>query len=646
VAIDRFDEEGRRLLRVAGAQLDVRVGDVEGNAAKVVDAVRWASEQGADVCVVPELAIPGYPPEDLLLSDRFVQANLDALDRVAEETRGLPGSDVVAVVGFADRIPAVAGADAAPRSLANAVALCHDGAVVATHHKTLLPNYGVFDEARYFAPGTRPNATWSVRLATLGVAICEDLWRPDIVDGQAAAGAQLLVAANASPYHRGKRATREELVRATARRTAMPVAYVNCVGGRDGLIFDGSSVVVDAQGEVLVRCDAFAADRFCIDLPATPRPRTRPATFVAGAALPPEPARPAVQPRLVEPLEDDPETYAALVTALRDYVTHAKPGGFARLVVGLSGGIDSAMVATLAVDAVGPERVWGVAMPSSHSSSHSLEDAQDLARRLGIRCDMLPISGLYDAATSALADVFAGTERDVAEENLQARARGMLAMAIANKFDGIVLATGNKSEGAVGYATLYGDMAGGYAPITDVPKTLVTRLGRWRNTIDPAAWPHLAWRGPREPIPQRTLDKPPSAELSLGQVDTDTLPPYPVLDAILEGYIEHGWDVATIATDLARRGVTAEAAGAGDGLEDLVRRIVVMVDAAEHKRRQAPPGPKVTARAFGSDRRLPLTGGFGEPAAGAPAAPTIGPDPGAEPTGPDAWLIPETVTPR
>jgi NAD+ synthase (glutamine-hydrolysing) len=632
VSAERFDDEGRRLLRVAGAQLDVRVGDIDGNTEKICDALRWASEQGADICVVPELATTGYPPEDLLLSEGFVQANLEALGHIAAVTGELPGSDVVAVVGFADTIPPVAGADAAPRSLANAAALCHDGSVVAIHHKTLLPNYGVFDEARYFAPGQQPHTTWSMRLATVGVAICEDLWRPDIVDGQAAAGAQVLLAANASPYHRGKRATREELVRTTARRTHMPVVYVTCVGGRDTLVFDGSSLVVDADGEVLVRSRSFAPDRFCVDVATTPRPRTAPARFVAGATqLAGERSAPIGE--VNEPLDDEAETYAALVTALRDYIRHSKPGGFEHVIIGLSGGIDSALVAALAVDAVGPDKVWGVAMPSAYSSDHSVEDAEDLARRLKIRFDTISIAGMYDASVEALADVFEGTEFGVAEENLQARARGMVLMGIANKHDGIVLATGNKSEGAVGYATLYGDMAGGYAPIKDVPKTLVTGLCRWRNEIDPATWPYLGWQGPTEPIPQRTIDKPPSAELAPGQVDSDSLPPYEVLDQILEGYIEHGWGVDQIAADLRKRELLA--AGEDGDLEALVARVVRMVDGAEHKRRQAPPGPKVTARAFGSDRRIPLTAGFDQPAATTPSSPTIGPE--AEPE--ETWLF-------
>jgi NAD+ synthase (glutamine-hydrolysing) len=645
VSVDRFDEEGRRVLRVAGVQLAVRVGDVEGNADLAVEAIRWAAEQGADVVVLPELAIPGYPPQDLLLSERFIDANLAALDRVAEATADLPGSDVVAVVGFADRVPPVAGADAADRSLANAVALCHDGRVVARHHKTLLPNYGVFDEARYFAPGTDPHRTVGIRLATVGVAVCEDLWRPDIVEGQAAAGAQLLLAANASPYHRGKRQTREELVRDTARRTAMPVVYVNCVGGREDLVFDGGSLVADASGEVIVRCLSLAPDRFCVDVPATTRPRTGPTRFVAGAARSTPAERPAETAPLHDPLDDDAETYGALVMALRDFVRTSKPGGFDHLVLGLSGGIDSALVAALAVDAVGPGKVWGVGMPSEYSSGHSVEDARELARRLGIRLDLVPITGMFTAAREALADVFAGTDFDVAEENLQARSRGMALMAIANKFDGIVLATGNKSEGAVGYATLYGDMAGGYAPIKDVPKTLVTRLCRWRNAVDPTAWPHLGWQGPREPIPERTIDKPPSAELSPDQMDTDSLPPYPVLDRILEGYVECGWDVPRITAALEAAGVTAEEAGAADGLESLVRRVVRMVDGAEHKRRQAAPGPKVTARAFGSDRRLPLTAGFAEPAGGAPAMPHIGPESteAEAAAGVPGWVLPEPV---
>ncbi len=563
-------------MRVAGAQLNLRVGDVDGNRDRIVDAMAWAESVQADVLLLPELAIPGYPPEDLLLRDTFVERNLDALQDVAARSE-----NVVTVVGFVDRTrPGRTLDDAGPRRLANAAALVTRGAVKGIYHKGLLPNYGVFDEDRYFSPGDDSGEVWLVGGVAVGVSICEDIWVPDGPPAlQVENGARILLNVNASPYHRGKGGEREQMLSTRAAQGGVPLAYVNLVGGQDELVFDGESMVFDGAGALLYRAPQFGEQLFWVDVPLPPPDGPAP----VGPVVTDQPlldGRPEPPPPLREPLDDDAEVYAALTLGLRDYV---RKNGFGGVVVALSGGIDSALTATLAVDALGPDQVWGVTMPSRFSSTGSVEDSRRLAANLGIRFDEIAIDGAYQAYLDALAPIFAGMEPDVAEENLQARIRGTLMMALSNKFGGIVLATGNKSELAVGYATLYGDMAGGYAVIKDVFKTWVWRLAVWRNRDG-------------EVIPKEIIDKPPSAELRPGQLDTDSLPPYEELDPILERYVEWDWSVERIV----------EA-----GFDPVItRRIAAMVDRNEYKRRQAAPGVRITEKAFGKDRRLPITNAF------------------------------------
>ena len=579
------------MIRVALAQPNLVVGDLDGNSEAIVDAIAFAEAADADLLVLPELAVSGYPPEDLLLAEGFIDANLAVLDRVAARS-----GQCLCFVGVVDHVPAGGtDADATPRRAANAVAVVADGRVQAMRHKSLLPNYGVFDEARYFRPGPRRSPAlvtdWD---GVIGLAVCEDLWTDEVADAQAMAGAQILVVANASPYHQGKPAEREALVAATARRTGMPVVYTNLVGGQDEVVFDGGSFAVDADGEIIGRLAQFRPDRAVLDVPLSPRRRRVEAVRIATGrtSLPARSPQPAGA--VVDRLDPHAELYSALVLGVRDYVAKNR---FGSVIIGLSGGIDSALVATLAADALGAEQVWGVGMPGPFSSGGSVSDAEALARSLGVRFDVLPIAGMYDAALDALRSngdgPFAGTPFGVAEENLQARARGNLLMALSNKHGGIVLTTGNKSEVAVGYATLYGDMAGGYAPIRDVFKTSVFALCHWRNGLGQPARQRLGLLGPDCPIPQATLTKPPSAELAPDQRDDQSLPPYEVLDAILKAYIEHD------------RSPSAIVAAGGD--PDVVDRVVGLVDRAEYKRRQAPPGIKVTRRAFGRDRRLPIT---------------------------------------
>ncbi len=542
-------------MRVAGAQIDLTVGDLAGNEQKIAEAMDWAEGEGADVLLLPELAVPGYPPEDLVLRPSFVDDNVEVVRRLAHRSRA-----TVTVVGFVDHatLNHRGAADAVPRRIANAVAILRDGDIVGVYHKVLLPNYGVFDEDRYFSVGVDDDRIWEVAGVPVGVSICEDIWVPDGPPSrQAAAGARILLNVNASPFHRGKAHEREEMLQARARAAETPVVYLNLVGGQDELVFDGASLVVAADGTVVHRSPQFAEDRFVVEVPLTGET--------------PEPC--CVAP-LLDPTE---EIYRALVTGLADYT---RKNGFDRVVVGLSGGIDSALTATIATDALGPEGVWGVAMPSRFSSEHSLRDATELAANLGIRFDVVPIDGVYQTYLDTLAPIFAGTEFGVAEENLQARIRGAMLMAISNKFGPMVVATGNKSELAAGYATLYGDMVGGYAVLKDVFKTVVYELAKWRNARSPV-------------IPESSITKPPSAELRPGQKDTDSLPPYELLDPILERYVEGDMGVEEI-----------EAEGFDP---ELVRRVARMVDRNEYKRRQAAPGVKITTKAFGKDRRLPIT---------------------------------------
>jgi NAD+ synthase (glutamine-hydrolysing) len=569
-------------LRLAGAQIDPVVGDIDGNVELILRFYRQAVGRRAHLVVFPELAVTGYPPEDLVFKPAFLAASRAGVERVAAGV-----GDTAAVVGFVQPTPA---------GPANAAALCHRGRVVATYRKVLLPNYGVFDEERYFVPGAE------VLLAGFGgvqvaVTICEDVWFPwGPMASAAVAGAEVVVTLNGSPYRLEKGDRLAPMLATRAADHGTHLFYLNQFGGQDELVFEGQSVHVDPQGRTLARAGAFTEELLLVDLTleegATARLSDRPRR---SPAADPDPALAVRRVQVVETLPDPgppverrlapvPSTeegvYRALVTATRDYV---EKNGFRSVLVGLSGGIDSSLVATVAADALGRERVTGVAMPSSYSSEGSLGDARALADNLGIRLLVLPIAEPVEAFLSVLKEPFAGTEEGVAEENIQARARGTLLMALSNKFGSLVLATGNKSELAVGYATLYGDMAGGFGVIRDVPKTLVYDLCRWRNQAGVV-------------IPQTVLDKPPSAELRQGQLDTDSLPPYEVLDPILEAYIE---DDASVE-ELVAEGFDRET----------VEKVVKLVDGAEYKRRQAPLGPKVTGRSFGKDRRLPVTNRF------------------------------------
>ena len=541
------------MVRVALGQLNTTVGDLDGNVARMVEWTARAADAGADLICFPELAVTGYPPEDLVLRDTFVQENLNALTELAAATSG---SSCSVLVGFVDR---------SERGLHNAAALLRGGDVEARYHKIQLPNFGVFDEKRYFVPG---DSACSVRLGSseLGLSVCEDAWHGDApFDEYATSRPRLIVNINGSPYHRGKGEERLEICRDRARQTGAWIVYVNAVGGQDELVFDGGSMVVSPDGDVAARAAMFEEDLVIVEIHDDAR-----ATADHDATWPTGPE----------------EVYRALVLGLGDYV---RKNGFREVVIGLSGGIDSALVATLAADALGPASVRVLAMPSEYSSPESVEDAVDCAQRLGVRIDTVPITDAFDTYRRTLAELFAGTEEGVAEENLQARIRGNLLMALSNKFGSLVLATGNKSEYAVGYATLYGDMAGGFAPIKDVPKTLVYEVCAWRNAQDPA----------NAPIPERIMTKPPSAELRPDQLDTDSLPPYDVLDPIVEAYVEDDLDVDAIVA----RGFDRAT----------VERVTRMIDRAEYKRRQAAPGVKITPKAFGRDRRLPITNRYGAP---------------------------------
>ena len=534
-------------MRIALAQVDTTVGDLPGNVDLLTAWASRATEADADVVVFPELAITGYPPEDLVLRPAFVDDNLIALDALAANTTG--GCSIV--VGFVDR---------SDRGIHNAAALVGGGQVVARYHKIKLPNYGVFDEARTFTPG---EAACPVRIAgsELGLSVCEDAWMPGPpFDEYAHQHTPVILNINGSPFHRGKADERIEISRARALETGSWIVYVNAVGGQDELVFDGGSVVVRPDGSLAHHAAMFEEDLLVVDIDGE----------ISSA-----------QDRAPWP-EDLEQVYLGLVLGLRDYV---RKNGFEQVVLGLSGGIDSALVAVLARDALGPEAVRTLAMPSPYSSPESLDDAKQVASGLGVRLDVLEIGDVFSGNLDVLRETFQGTKEGVAEENLQARIRGNLLMALSNKFGSLVLATGNKSEYAVGYATLYGDMAGGFAPIKDVPKTLVYELAKWRNAIGEAETP---------PIPQRVLDKPPSAELRPDQKDTDSLPAYDVLDPIIEAYVEDDRSPEDI---IAARGLDPK----------LVDRVVEMIDRAEYKRRQAAPGIKITPKAFGRDRRLPIT---------------------------------------
>jgi NAD+ synthase (glutamine-hydrolysing) len=583
-----------RRLRIALAQVNPVVGDVAANADLVRRGIARAREADAQLVVFPELVLTGYPPEDLLLKGYFIDAVERALSDLAAEAR-----DIVALIGFAER---------GGGGLHNSAAVLADGARAGAYRKMLLPNYGVFDERRYFEPGEGPGLI-ELGGVRVGLTICEDIWFPGPPASlEAIAGASLIVNLSASPYHRGKPAEREEMVQGRARETDCAFALCNAVGGQDELVFDGCSVVIGAGGETVARAAQFEEELLVADLElavqgpgAEAGTETRPGHIEAAVIATADCAEPVGQPperRLADPLEpEEAEVYAALEIGLRDYVGK---NGFEHVVLGLSGGIDSALVALIAADALGANRVRCAIMPSPHSSSETQDDARAIARNLGIEAVELEIEASMRAYDEVLASAFGDEAPDgsapgdagvsdpgagLAAENLQARIRGNLLMALSNRFGWLVLTTGNKSEMSVGYATLYGDMAGGFAVLKDVPKHLVYRLVRWRNS-----------EAGRELVPASVLDRAPSAELRPDQRDQDSLPPYEILDRILEEYVEHDRSPDEIAAD---------------GLDrELVDEVTRMVDRAEYKRRQAPPGIKISPKAFGRDRRLPITNRF------------------------------------
>lgn len=567
-------------MRVACAQLNTVVGDIEGNLLLVREAIARGHAAGATIVLTPELALTGYPPEDLLLRPSFADASRDALEALARDV-----TDGVALVGFVEH----------DEDVHNAAAVIADGRVQAVYRKRFLPNYGVFDEARYFRAGTRP-LVLGIEGARVGIVICEDIWYPAPVAAELAeARLHLIACISSSPFHLAKGDSRERMLATRAYDSAAALAYCNQVGGQDDLVFDGRSAVIDPAGEVLARSPLFDEDLLVADIPLdlTAGRRMRepllrrlsPVDAGQAVAVDCRPVVPATAPASPVAALPPPEgeLWSALATGLRDYV---RKNRFPGVIIGLSGGIDSALTAAIAVDALGADRVRGVAMPSVFTSERSTGDAAALAASLGIRMDVIPIAPVVEAFESQLAEVFAGRPRDVAEENLQARVRGTLLMAISNKHGDMVLATGNKSEMSVGYSTIYGDMAGGFAPLRDVSKTWVYRLASWRNHGEG-----------REVIPQATIDRPPTAELRPDQRDSDSLPDYEVLDPILEAYVEGDLPPVT----LVERGFP----------EDAVRHVAGLVDRAEYKRRQGPPGIKTTPRAFGRDRRMPITNRFG-----------------------------------
>jgi len=571
-------------LRIALSQLNAVVGDISGNEAKIAAAIEAAREAGAQLVCFPELALTGYPPEDLLLKEHFLADTRAALERLAEQATG-----IVAIVGYPERA----------EDVHNAAAVLADGAVQASYRKLHLPNYGVFDELRYFQPGER-GATIEVDGVTVGLTICEDIWQPGPpLSDEALSGARVIVNLSASPYDAGKGARREQMLQQRARDELTAVAFCGLVGGQDELVFDGHSIVVDHEGGVLARAPQFEEAMLVADVdPVTvgsarlrDTRRRSPAAAARGSVDQlgsfstgrHSPGAPVIEPQIAPLPELVDEIYGALVLGTRDY---ARKNGFEHVVLGLSGGIDSTLVALIAVDALGADRVSCVTMPSPYSSQGTRGDAHRLAENLGTELLELPIEPMMQAFDAALAGVFAGREADLTEENLQARIRGNLLMALSNKFGWLVLTTGNKSEMSVGYSTLYGDSAGGFAVIKDVPKQLVYRLARRRDE-----------RAGGGLVPPELFTRPPSAELRADQRDDDSLPPYEILDAILEGYVEH---------DLGREQLVARGLPADD-----VDRVIGLVDRAEYKRRQQPPGIKITTRAFGRDRRVPITNRFG-----------------------------------
>lgn len=572
-------------VRIALSQINCCVGDIEGNKEKIVDNIGKASDLGADIVCFPELAVTGYPPEDLLLKPRFIERNIEAVEEIAEAA-----ASIVAVVGFVHR----------DSDIYNAAAIIQNGKIINIYRKIYLPNYGVFDENRYFQSGDEISV-FRFGETTFGVSICEDIWYPgDPMKRQVISGnAQFIVNISSSPYSRHKPLKREQMVRTRANDYSTVVAFCNLVGGQDELIFDGNSVVIDERGDVISRAKGFEEDLLVTDIdiekifqsrlsdPRVRKNRTEPeiqnSLSVYKLDKPSRRQKPADAGIVVNELyEGEEEIFNALVLGTRDYVTK---NGFEKVVIGLSGGIDSSLVTAIAVEALGNSNVYCVTMPSQYSSEGSVTDSELLCRNLGIELLTIPIKDIFNSYLDSFTEIFRGLEHDNTEENLQARIRGNILMALSNKFGWLVLTTGNKSELSVGYSTLYGDMAGGFSVIKDVPKTVVYSLSRFYNSYRNS-----------EIIPETVLVKPPSAELRPGQKDTDTLPEYEILDRILNYYIEDHLSTQ----EIVKKG------------EDptLVKKIVKMVDLNEYKRRQSPPGIKITSRAFGKDRRFPITNRF------------------------------------
>lgn len=572
-------------IRIGLAQINASVGDLDGNTKKILRYAGQADKLGVDILAFPELAITGYPPEDLLLKPGFIDDNLDSLRLIAGQTSSL---DIAIVTGFIDRSD----------DIYNSAAVLSKGKVAGIYHKNYLPNYGVFDEKRYFKSGSDCPLfiVWGV---SVGINVCEDIWYPDgPCMNQSLAGAQLIININSSPYHRGKRLFRERMVSTRAFDNAVFIAYTNMVGGQDELVFDGNSMIFSPSGELIARGKQFEEDLIVMDidlrsveLARLHDPRRRAKVFSPEAVSQSSAVKisdtkkgkkkPKISERSVEPLDPASEIYNALLLGTRDYV---KKNRFKEVVIGLSGGIDSALVAAIAVDALGRENVTGIFMPSQYTMPESGEDVNALVKNLEIKLITIPVNGIFKSYIGTLSEHFTGCKSDITEENIQARIRGNIIMALSNKFGWLVLTTGNKSEMSVGYATLYGDMAGGFAVIKDVPKTLVYELARYRNSG--------SGKG-TEPIPERILVKEPTAELRPGQKDSDSLPPYDILDPILHYYVEEDRSFREIVEAGFK--------------EDTVAKVISMVDSSEYKRRQAPPGIKITARAFGKDWRVPIT---------------------------------------
>ncbi|HDZ77618.1 MAG TPA: NAD+ synthase [Candidatus Omnitrophica bacterium] len=552
-------------LRIAIAQINAKVGDICANTAKIKEFVKQAEKQGSDMVCFPELAICGYPPEDLLLKNKFIKANISALKSIAKSS-----GDIVAIVGFVDKKGS---------NLYNAAALIHNKKIKAVYHKAFLPNYGVFDEKRYFSAG-KESLVFKIANVNFGVNICEDIWRKDgPLSFQAKAGAGLIININASPYYMAKGKVRENLLKKQAKLNKVFIVYNNLVGGQDELVFDGQSIIIDNKGKVMLRAQSFVEELRLMDLDV-PYAKNKKQHLVIKKNI--TNSKPDLKNPEKKILNSTEEVYQALTLGLRDYV---KKNNFKKVIVGLSGGIDSSLAAALAVDALGADNVRGVFMPSKYSSKLSRDDAYKLAKNLNIYIETIPINDIFDVYLSELKKSFKKRAADITEENLQARIRGNILMSLSNKFGYLVLTTGNKSEVSCGYCTLYGDMAGGFSIIKDVPKILVYKLARFRNKISKAVV-----------IPESVINKEPTAELKPNQKDSDSLPRYELLDAILKKYVEEDKSLSEITS----LGFNAR----------VVSRVISLVDKSEYKRRQSAPGIKITPRAFGRDRRMPITNGF------------------------------------